>query len=492
MAVSTVAKGRWRRGAVALAVVLGTGACAGPTPVPSVTHPTGVDPTPVLAANASPTPTPTSRPVDTRAPVVATFVAPLIRVPGAPVLDLTVADRSGHVTGVATGDPSVVPPSDGDPTRLAVLAGATPDSVLVQLITGGCDAAATLDVASDGRHLTLTFPPRDACDQKDPSFVADLTFDGPVDAADFDGSEAQAALTAGLDPEGTHPTSVAFGDDLHGWVGGTTVDGQVAILETSDGGSTWTVSVVGDGSVAALAVTPGGATAGRLCPDGAEACGAGTWLEANGGWFPAGPDRAVSLAFDGQAGIGLFQVDGIRADNGMPLPAVRVTGDGGLTWTDLANPCLPLGPLSAALGPGDERLALCGGEGAGGGSEKTLYAATAPDGEWRVVGSTGEGGTLPWMGAPARLSIAPDGTGLLWGPRSPLMGTTDAGRTWHDLGVADSETRLAEAGYAANGGAAAALVYEGAHRSELLLVTRDGGATWETRATWPGKDWWWK
>jgi hypothetical protein len=98
------------------------------------------------------------------------------------------------------------------------------------------------------------------------------------------------------------------------------------------------------------------------------------------------------------------------------------------------------------------------------------------------------------MGAPVQASIAPDGTGLLWGPRVEVMGTTDAGRTWSNLGLtagdADGDARNGVDGRAAGGGLGAMLVEDARRGATILSVTTDGGGSWDERASWPRAGWW--
>ena len=49
-------------------------------------------------------------------------------------------------------------------------------------------------------------------------------------------------------------------------------------------------------------------------------------------------------------------------------------------------------------------------------------------------------------------SLATDGTGLMWGPRSPLLQTADAGHTWTTNPIADGDVRIVLSGSAVAGG----------------------------------------
>jgi hypothetical protein len=490
-----------RAGRIAAAVVATVVVASCTAPAPSAPRPASIaPPTPVRAANETPRPTRSAMAsadagdaaADPDAPILNALDVRLHNAGGRDVLTLTVQDRAGHLVEASPGDEHGAMPEAAAADALEIGPGRTTDTLRVQLTASPCDREATLDVAADGRTLTVTYAPRDACDAMAVGLLVELRFDGPVDATDFTGTERRAPLAEAVDPTQVHPTAVAFADERHGWVGVTARDGRAAVLETTDGGTTWSVSVLGRGTITTIAPAPGGAIAGIRCAEGVADCGAGTWSEADGSWFETRRDHLVSVAVDGETAIALFEVAGEVTDVGMPVTVLRTTDDGSLTWADGTIPCMDA--ASVAILSGGGRLVLCAGQGAGGGSLKALFAADDAAGAWEQVASTEDRDGLPYMGAPVHMSVAPDGIGVLWGPRVPVMGTTDAGRTWSDLGLtagdADGDTRNGIDGRAAGRGLNAVLVEDSPRRSTILSITTDGGRTWTEAASWPWADWW--
>lgn len=484
---------RWpSRVAGLAAVVLATAACASPAPS-GPTLRSAAPPTPVRGADQTPRPTPaptastaSSGAPATDAPVVKAIEVRLHNAGGRDVLTLTVQDRSGHLVEATPGDEHGAMPESEDRDALEIGPGRSQDAIRVQLVASPCDLDATLDIAPDGRTLDAGYPPREACDAIAVGLLVELRFDGPVDPASFTGREHRAPLLRDVDAALVRPTAVAFVDASHGWIGATAPDGRAVVLETTDGGATWTVSVLAYGSVATVSPFGDGAIAGTRCAEGEPACGAGTWTEAKGSWFESGPDHLASVGVDGDTGIGLFEVDGVRADDGSPGGAIRTTSDGGLTWTDRALPCRDA--TSVGVGPSGEGLTLCTGGGAGGGSQKQLYGSRGAD-PWVQVASNDQPGSLPYMGAPVHASLAADGTGLLWGPRVAIMGTSDGGRTWSDVGLtgpdADGGPRTGVDGRTTTSGVQAVLMDDSRRRATILYLLTDGGHTWDERASWP-------
>jgi hypothetical protein len=277
--------------------------------------------------------------------------------------------------------------------------------------------------------------------------------------------------------------TVTFADADHGWVGGTTGGSDAIVLETADGGASWRADRLGAWYTGDVANSSGTAWASRLCPED-EPCqpallrqdGPESWEEI----APMGP-RAIS--FSGAVGIlAVVLPGGPRQGSGLPIPQVSVTTDAGTTWTGVPNPC-GARDLADVVATGQEFLALCTGQGAGGGQRKVLLAAADPNGPW-AVRSTTDDDSLPLDGTKIGIDIAGDGSGWLWGARIALYATDDAGRTWRALDVADGESRIVGAGAALDGGAGYILVGDGSRAETQLLWTGDG-RTWERRYAWP-------
>jgi photosystem II stability/assembly factor-like uncharacterized protein len=177
-----------------------------------------------------------------------------------------------------------------------------------------------------------------------------------------DGGGTWQRLASGVEVPTSVLTAVAFADPAHGWVGGSLVTGA-AILETTDGGATWSDPIPGDGNqvfsgVACVGVCHAWAVgdAGRIfaTTDGV------TWQQRTSGvtahlWGVAFADLSYGWAV-GDEGTILATTDGgvtwnpQTSGTGVRLYAVAfptrldgvavggegtilATSDGGATWT---------------------------------------------------------------------------------------------------------------------------------------------------------------
>ncbi len=288
--------------------------------------------------------------------------------------------------------------------------------------------------------------------------------------------------TGGL--EGFVPKAIAFADVDHGWVAGSTSGSPAFVLETADGGRTWTAHEVGPWAATAIAAAPGGPWVSDPCPEDEPGCSPSLMhRDASGAWVSAASVAPRSIAFAGETGIlAVVLRGGPHQASGTPIPVVQVTGDAGATWSQAINPCGRLDLADLAAASPTELLLLCAGEGAGGGQEKALFSSADHGASWVLRASTDDG--LPLDGTKIGFDIAADGTGLWWGARTPALATSDGGRTWLDLDVADGEQRIAGAGAALGGGSGYLLVGDGSRGETVLLWTPDG-TKWEERALWP-------
>jgi len=130
-----------------------------------------------------------------------------------------------------------------------------------------------------------------------------------------------------------------------------------------------------------------------------------------------------------------------------------------------------------------EALALCTGEGAGGGQFKQLFSTRSAGETWRMVASTDDG-TMPVPGTGVHLDVSSDATGWLWGARTPLLATSDDGATWLPLDIADGDVRIVVGADAWNGGSGTVLVWD-PDRDGTLLVRTDDGHAWTERHLFP-------
>ena len=386
---------------------------------------------------------------------------------------LVVMDFAGTMTGVAQATVALPPPWPEDPYALDIGPGSDTRSLTVGWTGGPCDERAQLELAPDGRTLSLRFPPRPGCDAIGIGFAVELQFKDPVDPAAFVGTWADDAVAAAdVDPRLT-----AFRDWQHGFVGGQTPAGDAIILETSDGGATWRVEGLGLGVVTAIGVTPDGrAWAGKACPDETAAC-SGLYQYDDGGWVKVDNAWPVSLSFAGDVGAALMvSANSPVGPGGAPVPVIRLTEDGGETWGTVESPCRSILRLRDVARLAENTIVvLCEGEEASGLALKEIHRSDDGGVTWRKPSYA------PYEGLTMHLDLASDGTGWMWGAQSPLLATADGGVTWAPVSIADGDVRTV---IDANGwglGAGVVLIRDQEHAT-LLLVTGDSATS--EMSTW--------
>jgi photosystem II stability/assembly factor-like uncharacterized protein len=397
---------------------------------------------------------------------------------------LEVADQSGRLIGARVLNP--VPPDLGggveDPFALDIrrVPGNSREVVVGWLVLV-CEYRGRLLLDETGRSLELQLAPSPGCDLAPIAQAVVLEFAVDVDATTITGRHSRDPLVA-LDR--FTPTTIAFADRNVGWIGGTTPDADALVLHTTDGGATWAPSGLGEGRVAEIAVIDTEQAFATLeCTEDHPGCRTGTfrWVEDFGGWEKATSDRFLRVDFSGENGVAVALPG---EGEGPVVPGLRLNDDGGNTeWPPIANPC----PAEMNLADAErtsplDLVVLCLAEGGTGSSFKTLLASGDGGVTWAERSGT-EGG-MPVMGTPTGFDLAADGTGWLWGTRTPLLATTDAGASWSPLDVVDGDVRLVlDASYLGDG-AGFILVHDPDRQLALLLWTRDG-QTWDELRSWP-------
>jgi photosystem II stability/assembly factor-like uncharacterized protein len=458
---------------LAVVLALGAQACAAPSPAtPAARSPATPTSTPAAtgpAHTAAPTPTPVTTPSPSPEPPIAAAWDIVIN-PGEPdvPVDLHVVDRAGTMIGVRDTVRPISGPLHEAPYALEIGPGSDRRSITVGWTGSVCDERGVLELAADGRTLALRFPQRAGCDAMGVGFSLELRFAVLVGPADFHGTWSQDLVAV---RDLSRPVAVAFTDPLHGWVGGTTDKGDAIVLETVDGGASWRVGGLALGEVTDIAaIGDGGAIAGLACFEGGD-CRSGRYrYEGDGLWGRAALEVPLRLSFEGPAAAGLF---------GAAAPSLSLSGDGGESWRSVASPCRATGHLAAAARVDRSTIVVvCESQGAGGGSKKELFRSSDNAATWgRPVAG-------PEPGTGTGLDILADGTGWLWGDRSPLWTTDDGGETWSALDVADGDVRMVEDADAWGPGAGVVLVSDPDRQATLLLRTDDGRA-WTELFAWP-------
>ena len=289
----------------------------------------------------------------------------------------------------------------------------------------------------------------------------------------LDRGQTWVALSAPSAPLGRPGSSSAqtvwgtrFASAAHGFVFG------VGLWETTDGGRHWTSDSAPSGSIISLATIDGQVLA---------LTAKGSLLRrplAGGSWSTVASVKPVDLMnptdlISTQAGTAAV-LDG---------KSVLLTSDGGLTVTQRATPSTPQGvtPSSVAVTSADGLALLCLGQGYTGHTDKRVYVSADGGATWNKAGipsNEGDGGTL--AGNPSDLVLV-TASAASWIDRSSDGGQTwatlktygDGGAGWADLGFTTSADAVVVHGPADTAGGS-----DG--RPGKLLLSSDGGATWQT------------
>jgi photosystem II stability/assembly factor-like uncharacterized protein len=264
---------------------------------------------------------------------------------------------------------------------------------------------------------------------------------------------------------------IRFADPGHGFVFG---DG---LWETTDGGGHWAAAAGPGGSILSLEVIDGQVLALASACGAQHGCAqAGTLMRralSGGAWHAVTRVREPgTIATQARVAAVLDGSD------------VIVTGDGGRSYAVRATPCGTEGvawPSAVAVSGPDGLALLCAGDAAMGSVDKTVYVSGDLGAHWTKAGSPARGGDPAGIAAatPAQVVVAAE-SGASWlyhsGDSAAQWGTVyeagDGGQGWNDLGFTTTSDGVVVYGPALRDGNK-----EG--RPGQLLLTSDGGATWQ-------------
>jgi hypothetical protein len=295
------------------------------------------------------------------------------------------------------------------------------------------------------------------------------------------------------------PAAAAFSDLDHGILVGATGNGAGAgvVATTSDGGHTWTKRLLASPPLFGVTAQGSLVLATALCR-----------IDAPPDCLPAllqSTDGGLTWTVTREGGL-----DGVQLASGDTAwatynPTAHYAGvasshDGGRTWRRYPSPCPPGFPVFEPTGisfpTAIEGWLACDGGGAMGSSAKALLHTTNGGVTWRTVFNQSLGGFGVTSG-PANeallggdvtgINFLADGTGWLW-TGDGLFATHDGGVSWQLLGFQNGAGGLQmNAMQLLTKTTALVLVTDGttAPGHVTLQNTRDGGLTWTTIATWP-------
>ncbi len=279
------------------------------------------------------------------------------------------------------------------------------------------------------------------------------------------------------------PSALAFLGGGNEWVGGTATSGDAVVVWRTDGKATWWFHSFGIGSVVDVAVPDRDHVYVTVWCDGHDSCRSGLYRSnANGPFELLRPGRLRGVGFrrlDGVAIVGSSNSD--PAETGLIM-----TGDGATNWEPVPTQCPPRLFLEDAVSLGPKTIAaMCVGSPGTGRQLKALLITDDAGRHWTVQSTTERNGGLPYMGTVGGFDLRPDGAGWFRGPRAPLYGTMDGGKTWDPSSVANGDLRIAAGAglYGANQGGV--LVWDPDRQATLLLETVDGGSSWDEIYAFP-------
>jgi hypothetical protein len=264
---------------------------------------------------------------------------------------------------------------------------------------------------------------------------------------------------------------IRFADPAHGFVFGN------GLYETTDGGENWPQVASPQGSILSLEVIDGQVLALTAPCQSQNGCGQTGTLSrrplAGGSW------QVVTQVSDPRLIATQARVAAL-----LDGTSVIATTDGGLTFATHATPCNTLGvevASSVAVTGPDSLALLCAGQGAMGSVAKTVYVSSDLGAHWTKAGLPGSGGDPFDIAAatPTQLVVAAEsGASELYysGDSAASWGTAyqvgDGGEGWNDLGFTTTSDGVVVHGPAVSDG-------NKDGRSGQLLLTSNGGATWQ-------------
>ena len=167
---------------------------------------------------------------------------------------------------------------------------------------------------------------------------------------------------------------------------------------------------------------------------------------------------------------------------------IVLTRDGGRSWHRVHSPCRGWTGGATVSFPRPARAwALCTSEGGAGSEEKAVYESRDQGRSWRVraetivFGHRRFRGGISFYGYPLAISVASDGSGLLWESRGTLYSTRDGGGHWHQhLRVAEPDADFGIAGWSLLGGDAFVLL----QRMPTIKLVAHIDGRWSVRRRW--------
>jgi photosystem II stability/assembly factor-like uncharacterized protein len=302
--------------------------------------------------------------------------------------------------------------------------------------------------------------------------------------------EPSAELRRVVFPGSFSPVGVAFREVQAGFVVGSTdgVGGDVGV--TRDGGTTWTWTRLGKNPITRVAVSGDDAWVLSPCPDDVR-CASALYRSRDLGtsWKQVtakgnGLIGVTTVSFAGEHGwaIGFRGAAGAGTDpDGMRL---RETNDGGRTWVERPDPCARWWPLLTDVQFVSARHGwlLCSGQGSGTMGPAAVFESVDGGATWALRSANGffggpSAGVAP--GGPVEgLAMSAGAAGWVWQGRSGTARTGDAGGTWTNAPPGKPEEVFVSSMSVLNDDTAFAIVFDGERGVTGIIGTDDAGVTW--------------
>lgn len=318
----------------------------------------------------------------------------------------------------------------------------------------------------------------------------------------------------------SHPVGLAFWDAQRGLLiatppctsSGSTCPGGL-IERTDDGGKTWHLVDRVSASLMAVAVAGRDVAwvseqSGANCGSGPNACMApALLLTTNGGAiWRAVSSRTPVVSVSPVSATTAWAVAGFPSAYNTGTALVR-SGDGGQTWQQRGDPCSRfggVGPWAVIFAGPVHGWLICIGVPATDMQPKALFATHDGGATWQLESDTcassasghviASVGLLSCVGYLPVMSFLPDGHGWMYASRGSLSATSNAGRTWAQIGTNIVNNDVNDVISLSLVADVTGLVLVG--HSEFypacpavgcgpeLLSTHDAGRTWTTLSSW--------
>lgn len=288
------------------------------------------------------------------------------------------------------------------------------------------------------------------------------------------------------------PSDLAFGQTIAFWneraglVAGTALGAPAGFVTvTTDGGKTFAETFASPDPVLSVGVGPypRAWVATGSC-DGGH-CRVSLYQSADGGesWELMRTMPEIPQHLDpGGLGWGF-----IPKDTPPDSALLTLTQDGGKTWHVVASsatcpkgPYMKYGPALASFPEPDEGYLVCAGQPGAGQQLKELMVTHDAGKTWTLISQDFFAG-----GYASGLVSRPDGRGWYWGARAMMMATTDGGRAWRTLSLAQPDVTTVLSADLLTDRLGYALIEGHPVGGTALMRTNDFGRTWTRVMVWP-------